>query len=292
MSIFSNSYQTGKLLTLGNMIYTKEQVSNLKDQTFVFVEWEEKDHVFTITLNRPDKRNAFHPPLVYELVYALSYAHYNNSIWAVVLKANGPTFCAGADLKAFAGKADLSSDSTIPKPEGNIVLGDEFKGLCKPCIAQVHADVYAGGFLMIGGCTHVIASDNAKFGLPEVKRGIWPMQVMASLKPIMNARQMIDMCMRAKVLNAKEASDLGIVTQLTTLEHLEITVQNLVDDIKEQSPSAIKLGLQAFYEMDNIDEDHKHKYLQGMLMKVLQTKDAKEGLAAFREKRKAVWTGE
>jgi methylglutaconyl-CoA hydratase len=177
-------------------------------------------------------------------------------------------------------------------PSGMIALGDEFKGLHKPCIAQVHGDVYAGGFLMICGCTHVVAVEDAKFGLPEVKRGIWPMQVMASLMPLMSARDMLDLCMRAKTIDAAEAKRLGIVSDVVKAAELEGFVQGLIEDIKEQSPTAIRYGLEAFEKMQNLSEGGKHKYLQGMLMKVLSSKDAQEGLAAFREKRKANWIGE
>lgn len=274
------------------MIYTQEQVSNFKEQTFQYIIVEENNHVLTITLNRPEKRNAFHMPLTCELAYALAYAHYKNGIWAVILKANGPTFCAGADLKAFAGDNTTEKEITIPLPPEPIKLGDEFNGVYKPVIAQVHADVYAGGFLMIGGCTHVVAAESAKFGLPEVKRGIFPFQVMATLEPLMSARDLIDLCLRAKVMDAQEAQRIGLVSEVVPEDQLESTVQNLVADIMEQSPTAIRMGLRAFHEMKNYQDNKKHEYLYGMLMKVLASKDAQEGLAAFKEKRKAVWSGE
>ena len=273
------------------MIYTQEQIANFSEQSFAYLIIEEKENVLTITLNRPDKRNAFHMPLANELAFALAYAHYNNAIWCIVLKANGPTFCAGADLKAFAGDDTTEKPSTIPMPKDMVKLGDEFNGLHKPCIAQVHADVYAGGFLMIGGCTHVIAVEEAKFGLPEVKRGIFPFQVMATLEPLMSARQLLDLCLRAKTLSAKEAKEIGLVSEVVTVENLETTVQQFVADIKEQSPTALRLGLKAFQEMKTKNADEKHKYLHAMLMQCLQSKDAAEGLAAFKEKRKPLWSG-
>ena len=273
------------------MLYTQEQISNFSEQSFAYVIVEEKENVLTITLNRPDKRNAFHMPLANELAYALAYAHYTNAVWCVVLKANGPTFCAGADLKAFAGDDTTEKPSTIPMPKDMVKLGDEFNGLHKPCIAQVHADVYAGGFLMIGGATHVVAVDSAKFGLPEVKRGIFPFQVMATLEPLMSARQLLDLCLRAKTLSAQEAKEIGLVSEVVTAENLETTVKQLVADIKEQSPTAVRLGLKAFQEMKSKAAEDKHKYLHAMLMQCLQSKDAAEGLAAFKEKRKANWTG-
>lgn len=273
------------------MIYTQESIQNFKEQQFAYIIVEEKDNVLTITLNRPDKRNAFHLPLTCELAYALAYAHYENSIWCVVLKANGPTFCAGADLKAFAGDTSVEKQTTVPMPKDMIKLGDEFNGLHKPCIAQVHADVYAGGFLMIGGCTHVIAVENAKFGLPEVKRGIFPFQVMATLEPLMSARQLLDLCIRAKTLTANEAREIGIVSEVVQETDLENRVQTLISEIKEQSPTAIRLGLQAYHEMKSKSADEKHKYLHGMLMQCLKSNDATEGLAAFKEKRSPNWTG-
>ncbi|MCC6516976.1 MAG: enoyl-CoA hydratase/isomerase family protein [Chitinophagales bacterium] len=274
------------------MQYTQQDTSNFATQNFAYIIVEEKDNVLTITLNRPEKRNAFHAPLANELAYALAYAHYNNAIWCVVLKANGPTFCAGADLKAFAGDDTTEKQSTIPMPKDMVKLGDEFNGLHKPCIAQVHADVYAGGFLMIGGCTHVIAVESAKFGLPEVKRGIFPFQVMATLEPLMSARQLLDLCIRAKTLSAKEAQEIGLVSELVKEENLTSRVQELIAEIKEQSPTAIRLGLKAFQEMKTKNADEKHKYLHAMLMQCLQSKDAAEGITAFKEKRKPEWIGE
>lgn len=275
------------------MLYKKEQVAGIFKEKFAFIKIEEKDNTFTITLNRPEKRNAIHELFTNEIFFALSYAHYNNKVWAVVLKAKGPTFCAGADLKAAFSKDNLDAEgSTIPLPRKKYVIGNELKGLHKPLIAQVHADMYAGAFLLICGCTHVVAANTIKLGLPEVKRGIFPMQVMASLMPIMNSRKMLDLCMRGKSISAKEAYDLNIITDLADPEDLEAKVNEIVSELKEQSPTAIKAGLKAYHELGGIVPEYQHEYLFGMLKKLLETADAKEGIAAFNEKRKANWTGE
>jgi enoyl-CoA hydratase/carnithine racemase len=224
---------------------------------------------------------------------SFAYAHYTQCNLVCGIKSKWhQLFALVPILKAFAG------DDTLPKnhllfllPKDMVKLGDEFNGLHKPCIAQVHADVYAGGFLMIGGATHVVAVESAKFGLPEVKRGIFPFQVMATLEPLMSARQLLDLCLRAKTLTAQEAKEIGLVSVVVTTENLEATVQQLVADIKEQSPTALRLGLKAFQEMKSKSADDKHKYLHAMLMQCLQSKDAAEGLLAFKEKRKANWTG-
>ena len=271
--------------------YTKDQVTSLKAQTFEYLIVEEDDHVLTLTLNRPEKKNAMNPVFMNEIVYALNYAHYTPQVWVVLFQAKGDVFCAGADLKAFAGGGSDEKKSTIPDPEKPVVIGDAFNHLHKPCIAKVHGNVYAGAHLLVCGCTHVIVSDHVQFSLPEVKRGIWPMQVMASLAPIMSARQLLDYCMRAKSLSAEEALALGLVTQVVKPENLDNTVNTLVSEIKQLSPSAIRLGLKAWDELKTINKADEHKYLLNMLQQILQTEDAAEGLQAFAEKRKPVWKG-
>lgn len=272
------------------MLYTKEEALKLKEYAFAHLLCEEKDHLLTLTLNRPEKKNALNPTLFKELAYALNYAHYNREVWAVVIAAKGDVFCAGADLKAFAGQTE-ETISTIPEPKDEIVIGDVFNELYKPCIAKVHAPVFAGGFLIICGCTHVVASDNATFSLPEVKRGLFPFQVMFSMLQIMPPRQVLDFCMRAKTATATEAAQMGLVSKVTTADKLEIEVQALVDDVFQYSPSAIRLGLQAYDDLKKLSGADAHKHMKKMLGDALQTDDAAEGLQAFMEKRKPVWKG-
>lgn len=272
------------------MSYTQEQAASL-DQTFAYLEVSVNDHVMTMTLNRPEKKNAMNPVFMNEIVFALSHAKYNKDIWVVVLKANGDIFSAGADLKAFLGHVE-ETDSTIPDPDHPAVLGDAFNSLHKPCIARIHGNAYAGAFLLICGCTHVIAAEQVTFALPEVKRGIWPMQVMASLKPIVPARKLLDLCMRGRTISANEALDLGIATEVVSATELDDRVTALAEEIKTYSPSAIRLGLQAWHEMKNIAAADEHPFLLKKLDQIRQTKDAVEGITAFAEKRAPQWTGE
>jgi len=273
------------------MFYTQQQVNSLQNQEFSHVFYEQNEHIFTITLNRPEKKNAMNPLLINEITFLMLYAKYNNDIRVVILKANGTIFCAGADLKAFAGH-DTENSSTVPEPAVPVKLGDVFAQLFKPCIAQVHASVYAGGFLLLGGCTHVVAVEHAEFGLPEVKRGLWPFQVMASLMPFMSARTLLDWCMRGKVLKANEALKTGIVTQVVEAVNLESTVTELAQELALVAPLAVRKGLEAYHEMQRVTAAKQHAYLHGMLQELLVSEDAKEGLAAFEEKRSPNWKGQ
>lgn len=272
------------------MLYYFEQAMEFGTHTFAHLLWEEKDHVLTLTLNRPEKKNALNEVLFREIAYALSYAHYKNSIRAVVIAANGDIFCAGADLKAVDGLTEQTT-STIPMPDGEIALGNEFNHLTKPCIAKVHAPVYAGGFLIVCGCTHVIASTNATFSLPEVKRGLWPFQVMHSLLQIMPKRQVIDLCMRARTLNSTEAEKIGLVSKVVEKENLDAEVNTLVNEILQYSPAGIRMGLEALDNLDNIPPSEAHTYLKQMFGEALRSDDAAEGRKAFAEKRAPIWKG-
>jgi enoyl-CoA hydratase/carnithine racemase len=209
----------------------------------------------------------------------------------VVIDANGDVFSAGADLKAFAGMSQEEHSSTIPEPKGEVLIAELFTQVHKPCIAKVHAPVLAGAFLIVCGCTHVVAADTATFSLPEVKRGIWPMQVMQSLIDILPARTALDLCMRGTKLNCAEAHELGLVTSITAANKLDATVNSLLEEIKANSPSAIRHGLKAYDELRSIADDQKQAYLKKMLFAVLGTADAAEGINAFKEKRSPNWTG-
>lgn len=270
-------------------LYTKEQVANIHDQNFAYLIVEEADNVLTITLNRERKKNALHPQLVNELAYSLHYAHFEKSIWMIVIQAKGNVFCAGADLKAMAGIIE-PNDSTIPQPSGEILMGELFNKVYKPTIAKVTGDVYAGGFFFLAGCNIVIAQDDVKFGLPEVKRGIYPFQVMAALLKVMPARKVIDWCIRGYNLSVQAAERYGLVSEVTDAANIDVAVGKIIAELKQNSPSAIRYGLEAY---DHIQPSAaEHKYLYDLLNKTIATKDGQEGLRAFREKRKPNWSGE
>jgi enoyl-CoA hydratase/carnithine racemase len=223
------------------------------------------------------------------LAFALAFAHYNKEIWCVLIEAKGSIFCAGMDLMVFQNPLLDVENTTLPKPLKEITLGDAFKFLEKPCIAKVQGSVFAGGFLIIGGCNFVISVEDVLFGLPEVKRGIFPMQVMATLFKIMPQRKAIEMAILGKNYTANEAYSLGLVTQISTKENIEHDTKELISSILENSPLAISKGLEAMNKLQNLPENEQHQYLLGILQEIKNSMDAKEGILAFKEKRKPNW---
>ncbi len=270
-------------------LYQKEEVSNIHEQTFAYLLVEEKENVLYLTLNRANKKNALHPQLVNEIAFALHYAHFNNQIWMIVLGAKGNIFCAGADLKAMIGIIE-ENDSTIPSPKGEVLIGELFNKVYKPTIAKVTGDVYAGGFFFLAGCNIVIAQDDIKFGLPEVKRGLYPFQVMAALLKVMPARKVIDWCIRGYNLPVKDALHYGLVSHICKAEEIDGAVGDIINELRQNSPSAIRMGLESYDHI--LPSASEHKYLFDMLQKTIASEDGREGLAAFKEKRKPKWTGQ
>ncbi|WP_338872703.1 enoyl-CoA hydratase-related protein [Spirosoma sp. SC4-14] len=277
------------------MLYTADQVAQLPglhadSDGFRYLLVSLHNHVLTITLNRPEKKNALNPAMLNELAFALAYAHYTSAVWMVVLTAAGDTFCAGMDLKALS--MGDTEQARVPEPLGPVRIGEIMADLHKPCIARVQGPVYAGGFLLVGGSTYVVAADTATFSLPEVKRGLFPFQVLAVLLDCMSARTALDLCLRARTLSATEAKNVGLVTEVTVINELDMAVSRLTDELKQFSPTAMQFGLRAFQQLKSLPSSEQQAYLFEQFRQLQQTADAKEGMTAFLEKRQPKWRSE
>ena len=184
-----------------------------EDYTLDATEISLSKHILTVTLNRPDKKNAINEAMANEIIYSLMYAAENDFVRVVVIQAKGDTFCAGGDLKGMSGDT-VDNESTVPK------LGDVedisllIRNLNKPVICKIQGNVFAGALMMITNSTHAIAADHAIFAAPEIKRGIWPFMVMGGLFRVMSKRQGLDFIMRGESINAATAEPVSY-THLT-----------------------------------------------------------------------------
>ena len=251
-----------------------------------FIKTSIDNYIFKLTLARPEKRNSFTPTMVNEINHAINEANVNKMVRLVLINAEGPVFCAGMDMKTFE---NPEFDTLNPEIQNqNISLATAISQLNKPSIAIVEGDVIAGGFLIVLECTYIFANKEAKFSLPEVKRGIFPFQVLASLIKYIPQNKVLDLCITAKVISASEAKDLGIVFDF--LE--ESNISELISSIIENAPKAIYSGFEAIKKLSELSETKKIPFLLQCLEDLKQTKDAKEGMSAFFEKRVPKWLNE
>jgi len=262
----------------------------LKGLDFTAVVLTMRDHVLTIILNRPEKKNAINETMVNEIIYALDYAKQQSDIRVVVIAAAGNVFCAGADLKAMSGSQEGQVVSNVPKRGEFDTLALRLYHLNKPTIAKLQGSVYAGGLMIVTTVTHAIAADNIVFCAPEILRGLWPFQVMGGLFRVMPQRAGLDFIMRGTKLSAANAAQYGLVNEAVPAAKLDETVDALATELASLAPNTMQLGLKAFREQDNMGFDEALPYLKQQLLTVAGSADAKEGISAFLEKRPARWT--
>ena len=241
------------------------------------------NHIMTITLNRPEKKNALNNVMMNELNYSLAYAKQERSIRVVVIAAEGDVFCAGADLTR------AESESNVPKIEGVDDISLSLRHLYKPVICKIQGPVLAGALLIITNATHAIAVKDAKFSAPEIHRGLWPFMVMAGLFRVMPKRAGLDFIMRGQPIDSEKAENWGLINKSVDEKDLDKNVKTLAEELANLAPETMQFGLEAYEKQDSKSFDEALPYLQKQIAKCFEGKDAKEGIAAFLEKRKPKW---
>lgn len=228
---------------------------------YKYIKVEKADFKYTLTLNRPEKRNAFTPTMVNEIQHALREANSDDTIKVVLIKAEGPIFCAGMDLKTFENPdLDLLNPHIVNR---DISLGEVFASLTKPSIAFVEGNVIAGGFLIILGCTYVFCNPEVQFRLPELALGIFPFQVMASLVKVMPEKKVLQLCLETDYFDVKKAMDLGIVDGYIEIEK----VDKLIYSFENTSTTILQAGFKALRDLADVPTAKRFSHLKAILDK-------------------------
>ena len=261
---------TDNILTLDGLIFEATKINF-------------HNNILTITLNRPEKKNAINNVMMNELNYALAYAKQEKSIRVVVIGAEGDIFCAGADLNRSESK------SNVPKLDDVNDISLSIRHLYKPVICKIQGSVLAGALLMVANATHAIAIETAKFSAPEIKRGLWPFMVMAGLFRVMPKRAGLDFIMRGESISAKEALNWGLINKTVSKEKLDKEVKNLAKQLASLAPNTMKMGLEAYEKQDGMVFDEALPFLQKQIAECFNGEDAQEGIKAFLEKRDPNW---
>jgi len=242
--------------------------------------------VLTLTLNRPGQRNAMSPAIIAGLAERL--AKVPEGVRVIVLTGAGDkAFCAGADLQT--GKSFQFDHSQPRAPFADLLrIGH---GCSVPVLGRINGTCVAGGMGLLGLCDVAIAADHGRFGLPEVKVGVFPMQVLAVLRHLVPHRKLVELCLTGELISAQEALALGLLNQVVPAAGLDAAVKAMVDKLLSAAPSAIRRGKYAMAAIEAMSFDEAISFLEAQIGAVALTEDAKEGMAAFREKRKPDWPG-
>jgi methylglutaconyl-CoA hydratase len=206
--------------------------------------------VRTLTLNRPEKRNALSRALVAALRSALADADLDAGSRVVVLRGAGRDFCAGADLaELLASVNESAAENEAHALElGELLLA--LRRLPKPVVAVVQGNALAGGAGLAGACDLVLAAEDARLGYPEIQRGFVPAMVLALLRRAVGEKVAFDLAATGRVLTAAEAHALGLVSRVLPTATLETEARAIVGALASTSPTALSLTKRLLYELD------------------------------------------
>ena len=208
------------------------------------------DGILTLTLNRPEKRNAIDSSVIDGLAEAIARAELDADVRAVALRGAGKDFCAGADLAELL----ASADRTVEENERSaLALGELFlalRRLPKPSVAIVHGRALAGGAGLAMACDIVLAGESSQIGFPEIARGFVPAMVMALLRRVTGEKVAFDLVATGRLLTAREALGAGLVSRVLPDDKLSSGATELLSEMAGRSVSALALTKQLFTELD------------------------------------------
>ncbi len=255
---------------------------------------ERRGAVLTLTINRPERRNAMSWEVIGGLREHVARAKTDPAVRVVVLAGSGDkAFCAGADLSGMLPHDPGGvTDEYAQHHQARGWLAELFEDLWhlgKPTIARVQGWAMAGGFGLALACDMIIASDEARFGAPELNVGLWPYMVTVPMLRSMPPKKALELCLTSRVVGAEEAERIGFVTRLVSPDRLDAAVAEMAAVLASKPPGVMRLGRESFYAVLDSAATEALPYLHAMLTVTSQTAEAAEGIAAFAEKRPPSW---
>src|SRR5882757_1996335 len=250
---------------------------------------EKRGQAYWITINRPEKRNALNAGVIAGIAKGYRAAHDDSDVRVIVLTGAGDkAFCAGADLQNSG--AAFAMDFSKPNADYADLLRLS-QNATKPAIARVGGVCMAGGMGLLCMTDMAVASEHVIFGLPEVKVGVFPMQVLSLLQSIVPPRLVSEWALTGEPFDAKQALAAGLLNYIVPSTELDAKIEWLIGRIVDKSPTAIRRGKYAMRAIASMSFDESIAYTESQIAILAMTEDAKEGLKAFSEKRKPVWPG-
>lgn len=239
--------------------------------------------ITTVTLNRPDKRNALAMDVMLELTQAFEEVGGSDAL-GVILAANGPVFSAGHNFGDMAG---ASLATTRKLFQVCTVMMDTIQSIPQPVIAKVHALATAAGCQLVATCDLAIAADSASFAIPGGKGGLFCHTPLVAVGRSVGRKRALEMAMTGDPIDAQTAADWGLINRAVPAGELDAAVEDLIYRATRGSAASKAVGKHAYYVQIDLDQDEAYAYAVEVMAANATTPDAQEGISSFLEKRKA-----
>jgi enoyl-CoA hydratase/carnithine racemase len=237
--------------------------------------------VLRLTLSRPEKRNALNGALCKELVAAIEEGDRDPGVGAVLLRGGGKSFCAGMDLDEMLTPAEAELGEAH---ERLFTIG---RRVTTPIVAAVHGAALAGGTGLAANAHIVVASDDATFGLTEIRIGLWPFVIFRAVVNAVGERRAMELGITGRIIDAREACSIGLAHRVTS--DVEASAGEIAATVAEASPEAMRTGLRFVAEARGLEWNTAGELAQRFRRELFSSADSAEGIRAFREKRKPRW---
>jgi len=248
------------------------------------------DGIATLTMNRPNQRNALSLGLMTALENQLDGIAEDAAVRIVIIAGAGPAFCAGHDLREARADRRREAYETLFAQCSRLML--KLVRLRKPVIARVHGVATAAGCQLVASCDLAVAADSARFATPGVNIGLFCSTPMVALSRAVPRKQAMEMLLTGDLIPADRAREIGLINRVVAAAELESATLELARQIASKSPLTLAIGKEAFYTQAELDLEAAYAYASGVMTRNMLARDAGEGIDAFLAKRAPEWTGE
>ena len=257
---------------------------------FQAIDLERRGAVAHVWLNRPDARNAMDDDMTRELPRVFESLEKDASVRVVVLGGRGSAFCAGADLGRMAKAGRATGTRNRAQALRSAKFFHELYVFPKPTIARIHGPAFAGGMGLVCACDIVVASDDALFCLPETRIGLVPAMISPYVTRAMGANAARRYFLSGERFSAREARAMGMVHKLVAAQELDAAVERIAQAFIACAPNALAEAKKLLRHVIGAPiTPQLMSHTAGVIARARASDEAKEGIAAFREKRKATW---
>ena len=247
-----------------------------------------EDTIATITMNRPERRNALSLAMMRELIAALQSLAAQAQTRVIILAGNGPAFSAGHDLRELVDR-DINAYREIFDVCTQLMAA--VQDIPQPVIARVHGIATAAGCQLVAACDLAVASDTARFATPGVKIGLFCTTPMVALTRAVGRKRALEMLLTGVAIDAPTALEWGLVNRVVSEGQLDEATRSLAEQIATASALTVSIGKRAFYAQIDLDQPKAYAYAKEVMSMNALADDAQEGVGAFLAKRPPCWVG-